>query len=252
MSHPGPNLDDLVRAHREGVRLTPEQRARNRARILSRVAAVGAAASATAAGTAGSAAGSGTVGHLTGWLGKLVVGLALASSAGAAWYVKHPSRSIESIATTLPADLPRTDGRNETRGGDAPAVTVETTSASDAPAAPVAAADSNPASSQHAARRSSSTAASLAAEIELLHDVQAALEAGQPERALQLLDARRGRAAGPMQEERAAARVVTLCKLGRVDEARGEAARFARDWPRSPLAERVRSSCANTPANGPK
>ena len=47
-----------------------------------------------------------------------------------------------------------------------------------------------------------------------------------------------------MGEERAAARVVTLCRLGRVDDARAEAARFVRDRPRSPLVERVRSTCA--------
>src|SRR5262249_41234949 len=92
---------------------------------------------------------------------------------------------------------------------------------------------------------------SLAAEVQLLHDVEAALQAGEPARALQLLDAHRGgRYAGAMGEERAAARVVTLCRLGRVGEARADAEGFLRDRPRPPLAPRVRSPCAksNEPA----
>ena len=64
-----------------------------------------------------------------------------------------------------------------------------------------------------------------------MHDVESALSAGQPGRALQLLDdaaksGHGGRYGGTMGEERAAARVVTLCRLGRVDDARAEAARF--------------------------
>jgi hypothetical protein len=48
---------------------------------------------------------------------------------------------------------------------------------------------------------------------------------------------------GQLREERAAARVLVLCKLGRVEEANAAAARFLRDNPRSPLLDRIRPGC---------
>jgi hypothetical protein len=49
---------------------------------------------------------------------------------------------------------------------------------------------------------------------------------------------------GALSEERAAARVHTLCALGRVDEARASASAFVAQSPRSSLAPAVRRSCA--------
>jgi RNA polymerase sigma-70 factor (ECF subfamily) len=50
--------------------------------------------------------------------------------------------------------------------------------------------------------------------------------------------------AGALVEEREAERVVVLCALGETQRARAAAAVFLRDRPRSPLAARVRGSCA--------
>ncbi len=49
-------------------------------------------------------------------------------------------------------------------------------------------------------------------------------------------------------EERAAERILALCALGRKDEARTEAQRFLSRFPRSPVAERVRTSCGGDTA----
>jgi hypothetical protein len=49
---------------------------------------------------------------------------------------------------------------------------------------------------------------------------------------------------GLLGEEREAERVLALCELGRVAEARRAAAAFLAESPRSPLADRVRTSCA--------
>ncbi|HEX6271711.1 MAG TPA: hypothetical protein VFZ53_01660 [Polyangiaceae bacterium] len=85
----------------------------------------------------------------------------------------------------------------------------------------------------------------LGAEIELLARVNAAVNAGDGRRALELLaDYDRRFRPSILGEERAAASVLSLCAAGRKAEARAAAARFARSWPRSPLSGRIASSCA--------
>jgi len=78
----------------------------------------------------------------------------------------------------------------------------------------------------------------------LLREVRAALSAGQNDRALALLEQRQASGAkGVLDEEREAARIVTLCKLGRQTEAQAAASRFLAAHASSPLAERVRRAC---------
>jgi hypothetical protein len=84
----------------------------------------------------------------------------------------------------------------------------------------------------------------FAEDAQLLRDVHAALAAGQPAHALALLNARN--ASGPpgvLAEEREAARIVTLCAMGRTTEARGPSSRFLAAHGSSPLAARVRKAC---------
>jgi len=88
------------------------------------------------------------------------------------------------------------------------------------------------------------TADSLIAETQRLRDAHGALQSGDPEKALALLSNQAAEDEGQkLREERAAARVLALCKLGRVDEANAEAAAFLAQNPRSPLAARVRKAC---------
>lgn len=89
----------------------------------------------------------------------------------------------------------------------------------------------------------------LEAETRRLREAHGALQGGDPGKALALLDEQSAAyEKGELREERAAARILSLCKLGRVDEARAAAARFLQESPRSPLADRVRAGCpAPTP-----
>jgi hypothetical protein len=80
----------------------------------------------------------------------------------------------------------------------------------------------------------------LAAETRHLREAHGALQAGDPQKALALLDEQ----GGQLGEERAAARVLALCQLGRTAELEAARAAFLRDHPRSPLADRVRGRCA--------
>jgi len=91
----------------------------------------------------------------------------------------------------------------------------------------------------------SSRSQKLAAEIELLARVNAAVNAGEGARALALL-AEYDREFRPaiLGEERAAASVLALCAAGRTAEARAAAKRFYSRWQRSPLSARVSKSCA--------
>ncbi len=85
----------------------------------------------------------------------------------------------------------------------------------------------------------------LEAETRLLREAEVSLRAGDAQRALALLDEHAARfGGGILQEERAAERILALCALGRTGEARAEVDRFLLERPRSPLADRVRASCA--------
>ena len=84
----------------------------------------------------------------------------------------------------------------------------------------------------------------VAGEVALLARAQKALADGDLRRCLRLLD--RHEAAFPhgmLAEERAAARIIALCGLGRVETARAELGAFLSRAPSSPLAERVKHAC---------
>jgi hypothetical protein len=99
------------------------------------------------------------------------------------------------------------------------------------------------------AEPAASPPSTLEAETRLLREAHDALQAGQPGRALDLLDEQsQAYAGGQLVEERAAARVLALCKAGRPEEAQAAAARFLQEHPHSPLADRVRSACSALPA----
>lgn len=85
----------------------------------------------------------------------------------------------------------------------------------------------------------------LQEEKRLLSLAQRARQAGDPIAALRFLEEHSERFAnGILVQERAAAMVLTYCDLGNDDRAISAAQSFLKRWPESPLAERVRSSCA--------
>lgn len=93
-------------------------------------------------------------------------------------------------------------------------------------------------------RLHSASPSRLSEETALLAQVNAALRGGQPSHALRLLgDYDRRFSGGELRIERSAARVFALCGIGQSAQARAEAIRFLKAWPRSPLAARVSGSC---------
>ena len=96
-----------------------------------------------------------------------------------------------------------------------------------------------------------SAISTLEQDVRLLRDADIATKAGDPERALALLDEHA--AAFPrsdLEPERSAERVFALCRAGRIDEARSATSAFLRAHPTGPLAVRVKtaSSCRGGPA----
>lgn len=90
------------------------------------------------------------------------------------------------------------------------------------------------------------SADALVEETRLLREANAATRAGDPVRALTLLEEHARRfPRGVLGEERDAERVLALCAAGRTAEARGAAQRFLGARPGSALAGRVRSSCGD-------
>ena len=80
-------------------------------------------------------------------------------------------------------------------------------------------------------------------EVALLQRAQRKIQSGDADGALELLDAHeKTHTGGALGQERQAARVIALCRAGRVAEARAAAAAFLAQSPDSPLAQRVRSA----------
>jgi hypothetical protein len=85
---------------------------------------------------------------------------------------------------------------------------------------------------------------SLLGEVALLRDARAALAAGAAARALRVLDAHAAKYPhGALLQERLSTRILALCAMGRIAEARSAAAAFERAFPSSPHRERIRASC---------
>jgi hypothetical protein len=85
---------------------------------------------------------------------------------------------------------------------------------------------------------------SLDEEVKLLQSAYASLRARQPERALAQLAEHTWRfPRGELAESRDVARILALCRAGKSEASRAEAARFLSERPHSPFAARVRSIC---------
>lgn len=86
----------------------------------------------------------------------------------------------------------------------------------------------------------------LADEMRYLEAAQRALRDGNGARALAWLDEHKSRFPnGVLAEERLAARVLALCRVGRSADARREAEAFVRIAPHSPLLVQVIESCVS-------
>lgn len=246
MSHLGPEAGALVRAAREEAGLSPRERMRLRAFVLSAARAGMLSAAGTAATTTAAAKAFGL--STMGWI--VVAGSVSAAGAGAYYVSSRAPAKVPVVAATItsaPALAPT---------ADQPAVLPVPEPATGPGVAPHAA--DTPATKTHALEGSRPAPAAsvdthFAEDARLLRDVRAALASGQNDRALALLDARGADSnAGVLAEEREAARILTLCKLGRQAEARAAARRFLAAHGGSPLAERVRRACPAEPDEAPR
>jgi len=150
------------------------------------------------------------------WIGAVMLGAALAVVVGLGWWVvqsgpppqpKPPASAPAHGKQHAPPDAPSADA---------------------APRTPAAAAPAGPARST----------------AHLLDDAEAALGAGNPARALELLEQHAAQApVDPELQRRLALRIRTLCALDRVDDAKSEAAAFLERHSTSSFVADVRASC---------
>lgn len=276
MSELGPDAREILRNGRNGDDPSPADRTRIHAALM---AAIAAGAVTTAANTAsastssvasdvGLSASVGTAkpvvtslfgsvfakGILVAFLGAAGTGAWLAwpaansSSAPAVGSgLEKPAKSLSTAVELPPPMIPAENA--EEKPMEPPAVA----SALVSPAKPLpgrGAANAPKAAEENATEEKATQEStdSLLAETQRLREAHGALRGGDPEKALALLSEDAAETEGQkLREERAAARVFALCKLGRVDEANAEASAFVAQNPRSPLADRVRKACPANP-----
>ena len=155
-----------------------------------------------------------------------------------------PIRAATTEAPSIPPSPPRVAAAASAHHNEARRVL----HASAPPAAPGASEAPPAIASSDTSPLSTRAPTTLDEELRLVRGGVAALDAGNPSLALSLLNEHARRFAnGLLAEERAAERVAALCALGRVDEARSDAAIFLRDRTQSPLAAKIRASCAHAP-----
>jgi hypothetical protein len=236
MTELDPRARELIGLARESEGPSESDRSRLRAAVATRLGVVLASAGATA--TAGTASAAPVIGTSVGAaISKIVVAGALLCAVGAGGYA--------ALSSPAPASRPQEKtAAAMARVAPAPeiaSVPSPRTSASAAlpPAAPPKTAPSGVVVSP------------IEAETRALGLALTDLRNGNAERALSALDAQLTRFPdGALAEERAEARIMALCSLGRTEEARDNAARFFVEHPRSVLAGRVRASCGGRDLSG--
>jgi hypothetical protein len=245
---------ELIDAGRQEVVLDDQRLERNRARVLARAAAVGVAAAGVAgASSVGAASSAGAAGQATAGVvatkafagvaaAKLVVAVVAVGAAVSGGYaltqrapstvtvapaapVVPPPRALSDLATPATAAAPP----------EPDSVPIPSEPAAAPPAAPPV---------RGSASKAPASTRSLSQDAELLRDARSALSAGDATRALALLDGHREIARGALGPEWTAARILVLCRLGRVAEAKQQAGRFLKVHASSPLAAQVAASCA--------
>ena len=252
MSEFGPEDRAMFRRARQDFEPSGSERDRN-ARALAARLGIGAgalagslsAASASAAGGAASGVTSNVTSSLAVLAGKwLAVGLLVgASVVSGVVAVQSRSKSaqiaIPSASVQHPLAVLKAQNGKQSDGASAAVESPSATPVSPEPAI------RTPAATQPAeAPAPAPTLGSVSEETRLLRSAHEALQRGSFVYALQLLDELARRYPnGALTEERSAERISALCKLGRTEQAREEAARFLSSTPGSPLAKRVKASC---------
>lgn len=261
MSDLGPDARRLLHLAEGADEPSPGDEARVRAKLALQLgAAVGLTTAAGAVHTAQSAgagaAGTASTAGAASLLGKFVVGAMLLGAASGAAYVglarqappPRPPQALTTPAAPTAIALPQ--------GSPTPSLPASLAASSN-PAFAQASAASTVAQMQSVQSTSLSSpsaaskaevpkveGASLASELELMHEAQVALANGDAQLALTKASEHQKRyPRGSLAPEREGTRVLALCALGRVDEARRAGQAFLGAYGKSPLADRVRHSC---------
>ncbi|MEO7329353.1 MAG: hypothetical protein ABI193_12285 [Minicystis sp.] len=258
MSELGPEARAFVEAGRSGDDPTSADRARvKKALLISLAAGTAIGATPTAAQGALAVASVKTAGSSLLLAAKVIAGLLMVGAVGVGLSrITAPSASTapsvapaitEAAANEAPPAIEAPRAAPSPADPPAPPI-VEAAPVVAATAAPPAAIPARPTAKPAAAPPVAPDIDPLEAETRRLGEAHGALQSGDPNKALALLDEQSTTyAKGELREERAAARILTLCKLGRLEEARAAAARFLQESPHSPLADRVRSGCPAPP-----
>lgn len=241
MSELGPEAREILRRGRDVDDPTPADRARLRRAILAGIAAGTAAAAGEQAAEAAAAAKTGTALTLGGAAWKGFVVLIVAGAVGAGLATPPAPKTLMPVATSF--SVGEKEPAPRAIASETPEPSPSASSKTDAPRRALPKTTTAPSAAPNPEPDDT-----LLAETRRLREAHGALQGGDAERALALLDAQTADAEGQkLREERAAARVLALCKLGRVAEANEEASRFLQASPRSPLADRVRKACQTSP-----
>lgn len=239
MNDLGPEARAILKAGRDGDEPSATDRARLRRSLSRAIAAGGAAAAAASGAEAAAAVATGKAVSFT-LAAKVLAGVLCVGALGAgAWMLGAPP--APSSSTAVPAAATTSAEVVETAAPLPSAIPSNQVSA-----APTSAPMQRPAPSARApsAPGTGAEPETLEDETRRLREAHAALQSGDADKALALLDEQAAAYSdGQLRQERAAARVLTLCKLGKLDEARAAAATFLSENPRSPLADRVRGGC---------
>jgi hypothetical protein len=240
-------IRDLLRAVRRAERPSRVDRAAVRATLA------GALVSSVAVPTLATAAKAAAIGAKSSAWGTLLVpfltGAVLGSGVSASVFLVSRASSVAS-APAGASGAAAAPSAAVSRSVREPVPVTSAALAADGPAAPQASARPAPGniegrSGPGAHRTLPELIDPLEAESRAVAEVQRALRDGRPAQALALLEVEeRARPTGALAEERAAARVFALCALGDTGAAARAAAEFLQRFPRSPLGERVRASCA--------
>ncbi|WP_437950470.1 hypothetical protein WME98_06230 [Sorangium sp. So ce296] len=256
MSQLGPLSRSIIEAARNGDRSTAADRARVRAKLRKSLAA-GAAVTAGGAAKAGFAMVSAKAAlpwGVVALLAPAAVVTALHAAQGEPKAVPRASTAsaavIERARAAAAAQPAASDDRAPAESPRAPPRPIEPAEGEELD--PPQAARTRPTTPRRAPRPAASGGPGappevpaedpLVAETQRLREVHEALRRGDPARALSLLDA--ADAGGQeLREERAAARVVALCDLGKTAEGRAAMVELLRKSPGSPYSGRVRAAC---------
>jgi len=248
MTELGPSERQLLSALRVADDPTDEDRDRVHAAVLVKLAAVagGTAKAATVGLTGAAAKQTGILALVTAhWKVALTVAfIGTTGGAGTWWVARSPAAPTVSVAptelvATAPAvrvPEPLTSDTDQLRSNyRPPAVTP--------PHSPAAAA-STATSRTEARARPAANGGDLDDELQLLGGAQRAIQQGDAERALSLLDEHAAEhPSGVLSQERAGVRAIALCRAGRLKQGRAAAKRFLAQSPDSPMAGRIRAAC---------